>query len=59
MNDLVTQLANSNLVSNDAIVIAFHSIHTPLREQYESLSLIKGKKYGDTAISIYGKETES
>jgi 16S rRNA (guanine966-N2)-methyltransferase len=59
INELMIQLAKTNLVGNDSIVIAFHSTRTLLQQRYNGLNLIKDKKYGDTAISIYGKEKES
>jgi len=59
MNDIMIQLAQSNLVGNNSTVIAFHSSRTSPQQKYNSLSLIKNKKYGDTAISIYCKETMS
>ena len=59
LGTLVTQLAKSKLVGKESLVIAFHSSRSPLQQSYDGLSLIKERKYGDTAISIYRKETES
>lgn len=59
INDLMIQLAKSTLLGNESIVIAFHSSRLPLQQRYNGLYLIKDKKYGDTSISIYHKDTES
>ena len=57
INDIMIQLAKSTLVGNDSTVIAFHSSRTSPQQTYNNFSLMKNKKYGDTAISIYCKET--
>jgi 16S rRNA (guanine(966)-N(2))-methyltransferase RsmD len=59
INDLMFQLAKSNFVGTDTIVVMFHTSRTPLQQRYGGLYLIKNKKYGDTSISIYNKDTES
>jgi 16S rRNA G966 N2-methylase RsmD len=52
-------LAKSKLIGNESLIIAFHSSRSPLQQSYDGLSVIKERKYGDTAISIYHKETKS
>jgi len=59
INDLMIKLAKSTLIGNDSIIIALHSSRIPLQKSYNSLSLTKDKKYGDTAVSIYYRETIS
>lgn len=59
LGNLITQLAKSKLIGNESLVIAFHSSRSPLQQSYDGLSVIKERKYGDTAISIYHKETKS
>jgi 16S rRNA (guanine966-N2)-methyltransferase len=56
---LVTYLniiGQSRLISRDSIILASHATRSPLDEQYNNLSKIKEKRYGDTCISIYQKE---
>jgi len=57
LGNLMTQLAKSKLIGSESLVIAFHSSRSPLQESYDSLSSIKERRYGDTSISIYHKET--
>ncbi len=55
----VTQLANSELLNDNALVVVSHASRSPLQPSYDRLSLVKEKRYGDTGISIYQKETKS
>jgi 16S rRNA (guanine966-N2)-methyltransferase len=58
-NDVVTQMANSNVIDDKSVIIISHASRFPLQHSYDGLSLVKEKRYGDTCISIYRKEVES
>jgi len=58
INAMVTQLANSGLVSGESLVVVSHASRYPLQSRYDGLSLAKERQYGDTCISIYHKEAE-
>jgi 16S rRNA (guanine966-N2)-methyltransferase len=59
LGSLLESLSGSKLVSADTILLASHATRSPLEKQYNNLSMIKEKKYGDTCISIYHKEVAS
>jgi len=59
LGGLLESLSGSKLVSDETIILASHAARSPLEKQYNNLSLIKEKKYGDTCISIYHKEVAS
>jgi len=55
INDMATQLAHSEIIDDESLIIISHASRLPLQDSYNSLSLIKEKQYGDTCISIYQK----
>lgn len=56
---IITQLANSKLVTTSSIVVITHSPHLPLEPTYASLNLLKERRHGDSCIAVYQKEHES
>ena len=56
IGDLINELGNSRIVTNQTVVLASHATRSPLKKEYNNLSLIKEKRHGDTCISIYRKE---
>ena len=52
-NNLLAQLANSNLIGEKSTVVVCHANRFPLNPDYNGLHLIKQRHYGDTFISIY------
>ncbi len=56
IGSLVEQLATSKLVGTDTILVVTHSPHLPLNPTYDTLSLIKEHRHGDSCIAIYRKE---
>ncbi len=56
LGSVITGIAQSNLISEDSIILASHGARSALNDHYESLVKIKEKRYGDTCISIYQKE---
>lgn len=56
---LITDIARSNLISEDTIILVSHATRSALDQKYDSLSKIKERRYGDTCISIYQKEVSS
>ena len=55
---VVTQLANSELVGDDTIVIVTHSPHLTLEINYGTIKMVKEHRHGDSCISIYKKEAK-
>jgi 16S rRNA (guanine966-N2)-methyltransferase len=55
INHMAIQLANSGIIDEESLVIISHASRSPLQDNYDGLSLIKEKQYGDTCISIYQK----
>ena len=53
---LVAQLATSPLVGPNSILVVTHSSRLPLNQVYETLSLSKERRHGDSCIAIYRKE---
>ncbi len=55
---LITKLATSRLVGIDSIVVTTHSPRLPLAQAYDTLSLIKERRHGDSCISLYRREVK-
>ena len=53
---LITKIAPSKLVRENAIVVVTHSPHLSLDSAYTPLSLLKEHRHGDSCISVYAKE---
>ena len=51
---LMRRLNRSGLLADDALVVAEHRRDTELADEYGALALQTRRRYGDTAISIYG-----
>jgi len=54
---LVAQLATSQLVGTNSIVVVTHSSRIPLDSAYGTLSLTKERRHGDSCIAVYQKES--
>ncbi len=54
-NDLLVNLANSELVGGSSTIVVCHANRFPLNPNYDGLCLAKQRRYGDTFISIYQK----
>jgi len=52
----IEQLANSELVGEETIVVVTHSQRKPLEPKYASLKLTKEHRHGDSVIALYQKE---
>ncbi len=52
----IEQLADSDLVGNQSIVVVTHSQRRPLQPHYASLNLIREHRHGDSVINLYRKE---
>jgi 16S rRNA (guanine966-N2)-methyltransferase len=59
IGNVITQLANSALVTIDTTVVVTHSSRLSLTEKYGPLHLVKEHRHGDSCISIYQKEVSS
>ncbi|MBN2463225.1 MAG: 16S rRNA (guanine(966)-N(2))-methyltransferase RsmD [Dehalococcoidia bacterium] len=57
INHMAMQLASSEIIDDESLIIISHASRSPLQSSYDGLSLIKEKQYGDTCISIYQKYT--
>jgi 16S rRNA (guanine966-N2)-methyltransferase len=55
--DIITRLADSPLVGATTTLVVTHSARSPLQPSYASLNLLKTHRHGDSAISIFQKET--
>jgi len=55
IKDVITKIANSELVGDQSIIVVSHASRFPLAHGYDGLYLVKEKQYGDTCISMYGK----
>ena len=56
IGNIVTQLATSELVGTNSIVVVTHSPHLSLDSAYATLNLIKEHRHGDSWIAVYEKE---
>ena len=57
ISQMATQLASSKIVDSKSLVVISHATRAPLQESYDGLARIKEKRYGDTCISIYHKQS--
>jgi 16S rRNA (guanine(966)-N(2))-methyltransferase RsmD len=55
-NNLLINLAKSNLLGEDSTIVLCHANRFPLNSDYDGLHLVKQRRYGDTFIFIYQKE---
>ncbi len=53
---LIMQLDNSELIGDRSLIVVSHASRVPLYDRYGGLHLIKGKRYGDTSLSVYCRE---
>jgi len=59
IGNVITQLADSKLVTTDTTVVVTHSPRLTLNSKYGTLKLLKEQRHGDSCISIYQKEASS
>lgn len=52
---LLGQLAKHPVLYSGGVVVVCHASRSPLEASYDGLSLVKERRYGDTAVSIYRK----
>ncbi len=57
--DILTRLAESNLVGVKTTLVITHSSRLPLNQSYASLNLIKENRHGDSSIAVFQKEARS
>jgi 16S rRNA (guanine966-N2)-methyltransferase len=55
-NNLLLNLAKSNLLGENSTIVLCHANRFPLNSDYDGLHLVKQRRYGDTFIFIYQKE---
>ena len=58
IDNVITQLATSKAVGTNTIVVVTHSPRLQLNSAYDSLSLIKQRRHGDSCIELYQKESQ-
>lgn len=56
INNLLTSLATSKLMTENSLIVVPHSSRSSLEPAYDGLHLIKERQHGDTCISVYQKE---
>ena len=59
IGNVITQLAESKLVTTNTTVVVTHSPRMTFNSKYGSLKLLKEQRHGDSCISIYQKEVSS
>lgn len=59
IGNVITQLADSKLVTTHTTVVVTHSPRLIFESRYGALKLIKEQRHGDSCISIYQKEVSS
>ncbi|MFC1961489.1 16S rRNA (guanine(966)-N(2))-methyltransferase RsmD [Chloroflexota bacterium] len=59
IGDVITFLANSQVVGKDSVVVVTHSPRLSLDTSYATLNLVKEHRHGDSCIAVYRKETVS
>jgi 16S rRNA (guanine(966)-N(2))-methyltransferase RsmD len=55
-NSLLVNLAESDLVGGDSVILLCHANRFALGPDHEALHLVRQRRYGDTFVSIYQKE---
>jgi 16S rRNA (guanine966-N2)-methyltransferase len=55
-DSLFVNLAESDLIGEDGIILRCHANRFPLSSDYEELHLVRQRRYGDTFVSMYQKE---
>ena len=55
INNLLANLAKSNLLKETSTIVLCHANRFPLDSKYDGLHLVKQRNHGDTFISIYQK----
>lgn len=56
IEDTIDQIAESDIIKKNTVLIVSHSSRVPLKEEYRGLKMIKERRYGDTSVSIYNLE---
>jgi 16S rRNA (guanine966-N2)-methyltransferase len=56
IGEIITQLADSEIIGADSIVVVTHSPHNPLSNKYLTLKMVKEHRHGDSCVSVYRKE---
>jgi len=56
IGETIQQLAASQLVGKESIVVVTHSPHLTLGSSYPPLTMLKERRHGDSCIAIYQKE---
>ncbi len=59
IENVIDRLAGSSLIKDNTVVVVSHSSRVPLAGEYGRLNVVKEKRYGDTAISIYSMEVQN
>ena len=57
IGNLVEQLATSELVGANTVLVVTHSPRLPLNSAYTTLNLVKEHRHGDSCINVYRKES--
>jgi 16S rRNA (guanine966-N2)-methyltransferase len=59
IGDVISKVANSELMGANTVMVVTHSIHLTLEAAYPPLALFKERRHGDSCIAIYRKENVS
>ena len=58
IGDVITQLAESELIGEKTVVIVTHSSRFALKPNYGALNMVKEHRHGDSSIAVYKKEAQ-
>lgn len=59
ISTVLKQLNSSSLLAEDSCVAVCHASRSPLEAEYGPLTVIKERRYGDTTVTIFRKETRT
>ena len=55
--DTVAEIAAGGLLKDKGVMVVEHAWRAPLPQRAGALSLLKTRRYGDTAVSVYRQES--
>ncbi len=58
VNASLDTVANSNLPADNCTIVLCHANRLPLDSDYDRVHLVEQRRYGDTFVSIYQKESQ-
>ncbi len=53
LEDILVKMGNSTMLKDEGVLVIEHSSRQSFQERYGRMGLVKSRRYGDTAVSIY------